>query len=209
MSLDYLSNNIFLSEEDFNYKKLNYKFIYISFSFIFGFSTISELAELYFLKDVLKLDPAYMSLFISLIRIPFFIKPIFGFITDLYQINGYRRKPYIIIFGLLSGFCWIYLYFFYNYLSLIHLFLILMIISCSMSFCSVIGEALVIELSMMETADKEEDLSKNYVSYFFFFKHIGGLLAALFKGFIIEYLGIRNVFLIKSIVPFAITICYY
>ena len=190
-------------------KKLNYKYSYIAISFVFGFSTISELAILYFLKDVLQIAPANMSVFTSFILIPWSIKPLFGFITDLFPIWGLRRKPYIILCGLVAWTGWSYLYLFYEELGLFSTFIILFMISCSMSFCTVLAEALVVELSLMDEVNSENEVkristqenelnpqeqknqnnianndnSKDYVSNFFLFKNCGLLLASFLKGF--------------------------
>ena len=35
----------------------------------------------------------------AIAHIPWMIKPLYGFVTDTFPINGLRRQPYIIIFG--------------------------------------------------------------------------------------------------------------
>ena len=91
-----------------------------------------------------------------------------------------------------------------------------------MSFCTVIAEALVVELSMMEDIEisttnntdnnqqinisnkDNNDLSKSYVSNFFLYKNVGLFLASFLKGIFVEFIGIRYTFLITSIVPISI-----
>jgi hypothetical protein len=36
----------------------------------------------------------------AIAHIPWMIKPLYGFVTDTFPINGLRRQPYIIICGL-------------------------------------------------------------------------------------------------------------
>ena len=86
--------------EEFNTKKIikkkfNNKLCYLLISFHSGICTLSELAIQYYFKDTLKLQPGSMSRILSISSIPWTIKPIFGLITDLCPIFGYRRKFYI------------------------------------------------------------------------------------------------------------------
>lgn len=39
----------------------------------------------------------------AIAHIPWMIKPLYGFVTDTFPINGLRRQPYIIICGLTGG----------------------------------------------------------------------------------------------------------
>jgi hypothetical protein len=43
----------------------------------------------------------------SFVILSWFIKPLWGYISDNYPINGYKRKPYLIIFSMLQIFCWL------------------------------------------------------------------------------------------------------
>jgi len=94
-------------------------------------------------KDDFDLSPASVSMIGSLTSLPWIIKPIWGFISDTYPIFGYRRKVYLGFFGVLaaSGFAFLAFSVKRAWLTV----LTLIIIQCSISFCNVIGEGLVVE----------------------------------------------------------------
>lgn len=76
---------------------------------------------------------------------------------------------------------------------------LLVLINASLCFGSVIGEALIVELSQIPVTGEEE--SRSYVSLFFMWKYVGLLLSSLLKGFILEMAGVNTVFLISSGIP--------
>jgi hypothetical protein len=176
------------------------KLAYTIISFTQGISTIVDLAIQYYFKDVLLLEPAHMALITSFLMIPWMIKPLLGLLTDLVPIFGYRRKIYIMMCGLTSAIAMLSLAYFKSSLSttLICLF----VNSFALSFGSVLGEAIVVELSNIEF-EVNHELAKNYVSLFFLFKHCGILIASFFKGYLMVILTIREMFFLSSIIPFA------
>ncbi len=42
----------------------------------------------------------------SFVNLSWFIKPLWGFISDNYPIFGFKRKSYLIIFSIIQIFCW-------------------------------------------------------------------------------------------------------
>lgn len=59
------------------------------------------------LKDEYGLSPAMMGFYLSYTTLPWMIKPFWGIITDSKPLLGYRRKSYIILFGVLDALGWI------------------------------------------------------------------------------------------------------
>ncbi len=176
---------------------------YIIISLNFGLASISELAVRYFFKDELLIEPARVSQINSLISIPFIIKPIFGIITDLFPIYGYRRKIYFILCGIFCILSWLSMSFYIN--TLFGTIISLLIINICLSFSTVLGEATVVELSQIEKVDSDSS-AKNYVSLFYFFKNIGMFISAYLKGLLVDIMPIRKVFLIASFLPLLIII---
>lgn len=175
--------------------KYNNRLAYLIISFNQGIGSISELAIQYYFKDELHIEPARLSQIFSLILIPWTIKPFFGIITDLFPICGYRRKIYMIICGIITILSWISMSFFVN--SLFQSILCLLLINISVSFSTVLGEAVVVELSQLEKLNTSST-AKDYVSMFFFCKYTGALVSAYLKGLFVEIMAIRSVFLISS-----------
>ena len=80
-----------------------------------GFTGLSDLALSYLYKDDLKLEPSTVSKINSIVFIPWILKPIYGLISDSFPIFGYRRKPYLFIFGIGVMICWILMSVWVNY----------------------------------------------------------------------------------------------
>lgn len=174
------------------------KFAYLLIAFHQGVSYISQLAVQYFFKDELKVEPHRLAQINSIIHIPWAIKPILGLTTDFLPIFGYRRKVYIILCGILNLLCWIYMSFYTN-TAATACFMIFMI-NLTLSFCSVLGEAVVVELSKLET-EEQESKAKDLVSLFFFARTVGELLSSYLKGLFVDIIPLRTIFFISSFVP--------
>src|SRR4028119_2221332 len=72
-----------------------------------GVLGLARLAISFFLKDELALSPAQVSALMGIAALPWVIKPLFGFISDGLPIFGYRRRPYLILSGLMGTLSWI------------------------------------------------------------------------------------------------------
>jgi folate/biopterin transporter len=192
-------------EERLKNKKFRNQMAYLIISFNQGVSSVSELAVSYFFKDELKLEPASLSQIMSFISIPWMIKPLFGLITDLIPICGYRRKIYIMMCGLINIIGWLTMALVVK--SLFGATSILFMINCGLSFSTVLGEAVVVELSQIQDeSDKDKNSAKDYVSLFFFCKYVGALVSAYLKGLLVELMHVRHVFLITSFLPWLLII---
>lgn len=67
-----------------------------------GMMDLMTLPIFYFYKDVLKIEPAEISVYLVISTLPWVIKPVFGFLSDQYPILGYRRKSYLVLMSLLE-----------------------------------------------------------------------------------------------------------
>ncbi len=66
------------------------------------FCLIAQPLEFYLLKD-LKMNAAQVAALLSVLMVPFMIKPIFGVLSDTVPLAGYRRKSYLTLVYALSG----------------------------------------------------------------------------------------------------------
>ncbi|XP_042503574.1 probable folate-biopterin transporter 6 [Macadamia integrifolia] len=87
-------------------KELNTSFV-IGVVLVYGFSqgfssSFFRVVTDYYWKDVQKVQPSAVQLFIGLYYIPWLMKPIWGLLTDVFPIRGYQRRPYFIIAGVLG-----------------------------------------------------------------------------------------------------------
>ncbi|MFM6038947.1 MAG: PucC family protein, partial [Sphaerospermopsis kisseleviana] len=75
--------------------------------FVQGILGLSRLAVSFFLKDELQLSPVEVSALLGIVALPWMIKPLFGFISDGLPIFGYRRRPYLVLSGILGAGAWV------------------------------------------------------------------------------------------------------
>ncbi|KAJ0965752.1 hypothetical protein J5N97_026890 [Dioscorea zingiberensis] len=54
----------------------------------------------FYWKDVQKLQPSAVQMFMGFYYIPLIMKPLWGLLTDVFPISGYRRRPYFRIAGI-------------------------------------------------------------------------------------------------------------
>ncbi|KAG0474222.1 hypothetical protein HPP92_016079 [Vanilla planifolia] len=60
---------------------------------------VSRVASDYYWKDVQSVLPSESQVYQGITSIPWLIKPLWGLLTDVLPIAGYRRKPYFILAG--------------------------------------------------------------------------------------------------------------
>jgi len=82
-----------------------------------------------------------MTMYMSLIHIPWSIKIVYGLISDNVPIAGTRRKSYIIIMGMLQFFALIAIYFL-NETSAISVAILLTLAALSEAFVNVVADAI-------------------------------------------------------------------
>lgn len=186
-----------LSKIDLNY------LVIVLVAFSQGITGLSDLAINYLYKDDFKLEPAQVSRINSIVYLPWIVKPIYGFISDSFPILGYRRKPYLFIFGITATICWILMSLWVDTPNKV--IIIMLGNQVSTAFCNVIGEALVVETSQKQKEADPEAGARN-VSMFFFIKSCGSLLTAFSSGALLEYMDKRSVFLITSCFPIMVVV---
>lgn len=54
----------------------------------------------YYMKDVQKVQPSEAQVYAGITSIPWIVKPLWGLLTDVVPILGYRRRPYFIFAGM-------------------------------------------------------------------------------------------------------------
>ncbi|TVU09570.1 hypothetical protein EJB05_43054 [Eragrostis curvula] len=65
-------------------------------------SSFYRVASDYYWKDVQQLQPATVQLLSVFFFVPWVLKPLWGVMTDVFPIRGYRRRPYFLISGILG-----------------------------------------------------------------------------------------------------------
>lgn len=79
-------------------------------SFVFGVVTVYgisqglggaiwRVASDYYWKDVQKVQPSSAQVYNGITSLPWIVKPLWGLLTDVLPMAGYRRRPYLILAG--------------------------------------------------------------------------------------------------------------
>lgn len=73
---------------------------------------LARVATEYYMKDVQKVQPSAAQIYGGITSIPWIVKPLWGLLTDVVPIFGYRRRPYFMLAGkVLALFTFTLLYF--------------------------------------------------------------------------------------------------
>ena len=160
-----------------------------------GLVDFSHLAISYFFKDILKLSPSESSFLRSLISFPYIFQPLFGLISDLFPIYGYKRKTYLILCGSCNLMLWLIIAFFD--LSRIISVFILFMINLNYTFISACSGAILVEVSKKLTLT-DKKLERFNASHTY--KNVGMILSSVLRGFIIEIFGIKINFMLAGII---------
>ncbi|MEH2166390.1 MAG: folate/biopterin family MFS transporter [Nostoc sp.] len=167
--------------------------------FVQGILGLSRLAVSFFLKDELLLSPVQVSALLGIVFLPWMIKPVFGFISDGLPIFGYRRRPYLILSGVLGTASWISL------ATIVHTSwaatLAIALGSLSVAMSDVIVDSLVVERARGESQAKAGSLQ----SLCWGASAIGGLITAYFSGLLLQYFTTRTVFGITALFPLIVS----
>lgn len=106
-----------------------------------GLWTVAILACQDLYKQYLHLDPGQMTLYMSMIHIPWSVKIIYGLISDNVPIAGTNRKSYIVIMGILQFVALISIYLFHE-TSAISVAIFLTLAAFSEAFVNVVADAI-------------------------------------------------------------------
>ena len=161
--------------------------------FYAGVIAISDLGLKYYLKDIKDMNTPKFTKIQILIKVAYLIKPLYGLLIDFIPIFGYKKKSYLLICFLINIVSWcIILLNFNNFiLSIICHFLI----NITISFTTVIGSAIQVEISMLE--DKQNEISNDttsLMSQYYIIKTYGALIPSFFNGFLIEKFSYEIIF---------------
>ncbi|MBE9181650.1 folate/biopterin family MFS transporter [Oculatella sp. LEGE 06141] len=165
-----------------------------------GVLGLARLAVSFFLKDELGLSPAQVSALMGIAAIPWMIKPVFGFLSDGLPIFGYRRRPYLILSGLLGAGSWVAL------ATVVHTAwaatLAIALSSLSVALSDVIVDSLVVERARQESVRDAGSLQ----SLCWGASAFGGLITAYFSGLLLEHFSTHTVFAITATFPLIVSL---
>ncbi|MBD1926948.1 folate/biopterin family MFS transporter [Trichocoleus sp. FACHB-90] len=164
-----------------------------------GILGLARLAVSFFLKDELALSPAQVSALMGIAAIPWVVKPLFGFLSDGLPIFGYRRRPYLILSGILGTMSWVSL------ATIVHTAwaatAAIALSSLSVAVSDVIVDSLVVERARAESQSEAGSLQ----SLCWGASSFGGLLTAYFSGSLLQHFGNHTIFAITACFPLIVS----
>lgn len=167
--------------------------------FVQGILGLARLAVSFFLKDELALSPAEVSALMGIAALPWIVKPLFGFISDGFPIFGYRRRPYIVLSGLLGAASWV------SMATLVHTgwaaTVVMLVSSLSVAVSDVIVDSLVVERARKESQSDAGSLQ----SLCWGSSALGGLITAYLSGSLLQTFSTQTVFLMTASFPLIVS----
>lgn len=165
-----------------------------------GILGLARLAVSFFLKDDLGLSPATVAALTGVAALPWTIKPLFGFMSDGLPIGGYRRRPYLVLSGLVGCAAWVALGTVVQ--SAWGAIAAITVSSLSVAVSDVIVDSLVVERARGEsqaTAGTLQSLTWGASA-------AGGLFTAYLGGALLEQMTTRTLFLITASFPLIVSL---
>ena len=160
-----------------NAKMKRNKISILIIGFYAGLCVISDLAVKYYFKDKKKVETTNLTKILIMIKIPYLIKPLYGLILDFIPIFGYKKKSYLFICFLVNSISW-YSFIISNDKHMMFSLICLLFIHISLSFTTVIGSAIQVDLSKMYENEKSNigEKTSQLMSEYFIIKSVGTLV---------------------------------
>lgn len=145
----------------------------------------------------LGLTVAQIATILAIIGIPWYIKIIFGMITDNYPLFGYKRKSYVILSALISLTGWLILL---NITSPTYGILVLAGLLYTTGYCF---RDVVVDAKVAEHSKKDAE-AKHYQVISLGFRALGAVITGVVGGFLIDKFGFFIIFKIMCFVQLII-----
>jgi folate/biopterin transporter len=168
--------------------------------FVQGILNLARLAVSFFLKDDLHLGPAEVAAMTGIASIPWTIKPLFGFLSDGMPVFGYRRRPYLILSGILGMLSWLGMATIVDNAWKVTIAILLNSLSVAMS--DVIVDSTIVERARKESAGQSGSLQ----SLSWGAASLGGLITAYLSGLLLQHFSTQTVFAITAFFPLIISV---
>jgi len=168
--------------------------------FVQGILGLARLAVSFFLKDDLGLTPAETEALLGIAMLPWIVKPLFGFLSDGLPLFGYRRRPYLILAGLLGAFSWIAMATVVE--TAVAVAVAIALSSLSVAIADVIVDSIIVERVREESIGDAGSLQ----SLCFGTSAFGGLLTAYLSGWLLEQFNTRTLFAIVATFPLLVSV---
>ena len=168
--------------------------------FVQGVLGLASLARTYYMKDELGLGPAESTALLGITTLPWVIKPVYGFLTDGLPIFGYRRKPYLILAGVLGSASW-------ASLATVVSTPTQAVVAATVASLGVAVSDVVVDSLVVERAREDESASSGALqSLCWSCQALGGLASAYFSGSLLQTMAPQQVFAITALFPLLVVL---
>ncbi|CAN6179013.1 unnamed protein product [Urochloa humidicola] len=147
---------------------------------------INRVASDYYWKDVQRVQPSVAQVYQGVTSIPWMVKPLWGLLTDVLPVAGYRRRPYFILAGFI-GVIAMLIVSLHSKLHALFALLALMSGSASVAIADVTIDACVTENSILHP-----HLAADMISLNGFCSSVGGLIGFSISGFLVHAIGAQG-----------------
>ncbi|XP_021847381.1 probable folate-biopterin transporter 3 isoform X2 [Spinacia oleracea] len=144
---------------------------------------LSRVTMQYYMKDEQKIQPSEAQISMGVVRFPWVVKPLWGLLTDVVPLSGYRRKPYFIFAGFLGVISMLVLSI-VDGLHLVPAVLCLMAGSAGVAIADV-----TIDACITENSSSHPTLASDMQSLCGLSSSIGALAGFIISGFLVHLVG--------------------
>ncbi|XP_021747264.1 probable folate-biopterin transporter 3 isoform X1 [Chenopodium quinoa] len=156
---------------------------------------LSRVTMQYYMKDEQKIQPSEAQISMGVIRFPWVVKPLWGLLTDVVPLSGYRRRPYFIFAGFLGVTSMLVLSI-VDGLHLVPAVLSLMAGSAGVAIADV-----TIDACITENSSTHPTLASDMQSLSGLSSSIGALAGFIISGFLVHLVGSKGVFGLLTLPP--------
>lgn len=142
----------------------------------------------YYMKDVQKVQPSEAQIYTGITSIPWIVKPLWGLLTDVLPIFGYRRRPYFLLAGFLGVISMVLLSLHKN------LHLVLALLSLTAGSAGVAIADVTIDACVAQNSINHPSLAADMQSLCALCASIGALVGFFVSGIFVHLIGPEGVF---------------
>src|SRR6266436_820818 len=134
----------------------------------------------YYLKQVYQWTPVQIAAFLTVLNLPWFIKPLYGIVSDFIPLFGYRRKTYLVAANVVAAVGYLLSLDVSSPASLVFL---LLLTAYGMAIASTLCGALLVEKG------QKFDSCNSFVNLQWLWFNVAAIFASLAGGVLIEWLA--------------------
>lgn len=153
----------------------------------------------FLLKDTLRLSAAQAATFLAVVGVAWNIKPVYGLVSDLFPLFGYRRKSYLLLTSGMAALAWFLLggQAAYAYTPTL---LLLIVCGLGLAFSDVLCDAVMVETG------KPLGMTGRFQSIQWGAINLASVLAGVGGGWLSAHAAYQQVFRLVAVFPL-ITLC--